>query len=48
MRVWLQGQGYEANPKRVARLMELIGIAAIYPEPKLSVPGEGQKFIRIR
>jgi putative transposase len=48
MRVWLQGQGYEANPKRVARLMELIGIAAIYPKPKLSVPGEGQKFIRIR
>jgi putative transposase len=32
------------NPKRVARLMELIGIAAIYPMPKLSVPGEGHKI----
>ena len=41
MRAWLQGQGYDVNPKRVARLMELIGIAAIYPKPKLSVPGEG-------
>jgi putative transposase len=44
MRAWLQGQGYEVNPKRVARLMELIGIAAIYPKPKLSVPGEGHKI----
>jgi putative transposase len=44
MRVWLQGQGYDVNPKRVARLMDLIGIAAIYPKPKLSVPGEGHKI----
>jgi putative transposase len=27
----MRDQGYEVNPKRVARLMELIGIAAIYP-----------------
>ena len=44
MRAWLRDQGYEVNPKRVARLMELIGIAAIYPKPKLSVPGEGHKI----
>ena len=44
MRVWLHGQGYEVNPKRVARLMDLIGIAAIYPKPKLSVPGDGHKI----
>jgi hypothetical protein len=44
MRAWLQDQGYEVNSKRVARLMELIGIAAIYPKPKLSVPGEGHKI----
>ena len=44
MRAWLQDQGYEVNPKRVARLMELIGIAAIYPKPKLSVPGDGHKI----
>jgi putative transposase len=44
MTAWLQGQGYEVNPKRVARLMELIGIEAIYPKPKLSVPGDGHKI----
>jgi len=44
MRAWLHGQGYEVNPKRVARLMDLIGIAAIYPKPKLSVPGDGHKI----
>ena len=44
MRAWLEDRGYEVNPKRVARLMELIGIAAIYPKPKLSVPGERHKI----
>ena len=44
MRVWLRDQGYEVNRKRVARLMDLIGIAAIYPKPKLSVPGDGHKI----
>jgi putative transposase len=43
MWAWLQDQGYSVNPKRVARLMELVGIAAIYPKPRLSVPGEGHK-----
>ncbi|HLI84763.1 MAG TPA: IS3 family transposase [Bryobacteraceae bacterium] len=48
MRAWLHDQGYEVNPKRVARLMELIGIAAIYPKPKLSVPGESHKIYPYR
>ncbi len=44
MRAWLQELGYAVNPKRVARLMERIGIAAIYPKPKLSRPGDGHKI----
>jgi len=43
MTVWLQSQGYEVNPKRVARLMERMGIEALYPKPKLSQPGDGHK-----
>ncbi len=34
MSIWLQMQGYEANRKRVQRLMRLMGIEAIYPRPK--------------
>ena len=44
MTVWLRSQGFEVNPKRVVRLMERIGIAAIYPKPKLSQPGDGHKI----
>ena len=44
MTVWLQSQGYEVNPKRVARLMERMGIEALYPKPKLSQPGDGHKI----
>jgi putative transposase len=43
MAVWLQGQGYEVNRKRVQRLMRLMGLEAIYPRPKLSLPGQGHK-----
>ena len=32
------------NRKRVARLMEVMGIEAVYPKPKLSQPGEGHKI----
>ena len=41
---WLRDQGYLVNRKRVARLMELMGIEAVYPKPKLSQPGEGHKI----
>jgi putative transposase len=36
MAVWLGGQGYHVNHKRVRRLMHLMGIEAIYPKQKLS------------
>lgn len=36
MTVCLQRQGYPVNHKRVARLMRVMGIEAIYPKPKLS------------
>jgi putative transposase len=44
MKAWLQEQGYQVNPKRVTRLMGLMGITAISPKPKLSAPGEGHKI----
>jgi putative transposase len=34
--VWLDGQGHAVNRKRVQRLMQLMGIEAIYPKPNLS------------
>jgi putative transposase len=43
MTAWLQGQGYNVNRKRVQRLMGLMGLVAIYPKPKLSLPGHGHK-----
>ena len=41
---WLCGQGHEVNRKRVRRLMEVMGIEAIYPKPRLSQPGAGHKI----
>jgi putative transposase len=41
MTSWLQRQGYVINRKRVQRLMRLMGLEAIYPKPRTSVPGEG-------
>ena len=36
MTVWLRRQGHSVNPKRVRRLMRLMGLEAVYPEPCLS------------
>lgn len=36
MTVFLRGQGYDINRKRVVRLMQTMGIEAIYPKPNLS------------
>src|SRR5262249_25816650 len=36
MAAWVRHQGYHVNHKRVARLMQTMGIAAIYPTPRLS------------
>ncbi len=44
MVAWLGTQGFEANRKRVSRLMTVMGIEAVYPKPKLSLPGEGHKI----
>jgi putative transposase len=41
---WLCGQGHAVNRKRVRRLMEVMGIEAIYPKPRLSQPGAGHKI----
>jgi len=38
MTAWLNFQGHLVNHKRVARLMRLMGIEAIYPKPRLSKP----------
>jgi len=44
MAVWLRERGYAVNRKRVARLMEVMEIEAVYPKPKLSRPGEEHKI----
>ena len=40
MTAWLRTQGYEVNHKRVARLLRLMGLMAVYPGPRLSQPAE--------
>jgi putative transposase len=40
----LRARGHQVNRKRVSRLMELMGIQAVYPKPRLSQPGEGHKI----
>jgi len=44
MTVSLTGLGYEVNHKRVARLMRLMGIEAIYPRKNLSKPGKDHRI----
>ncbi len=45
MTVWLRREhGHEVNRKRVQRLMGLMGLEAIYPKPRLSVPGRGHRI----
>lgn len=41
---WLVQQGEEVNRKRVQRLMRLMGLEAIYPKPRLSLAGRGQRI----
>jgi putative transposase len=43
MTVWLRQQGYHVNHKRVGRLLRHMGLEALYPKPRLSAPGEGEK-----
>jgi putative transposase len=44
MTAWLQQQGYTVNHKRVERLMEVMGLQAIYPKPNLSKPAQGHRI----
>lgn len=43
MTAWVRQQGYPANHKRVGRLLRLMGLEALYPKPRLSIPGERAK-----
>jgi putative transposase len=43
MTAWLATQGQAVNRKRVQRLMRRMGLEAIYPKPRLSVPGQGHR-----
>jgi putative transposase len=43
MTAWLRQQGYAVNPKRVRRLLRLMGLEARYPKPRLSLPAPGER-----
>ena len=44
MTAWLMQQGEAVNRKRVQRLLRLMGLEALYPKPRLSVAGRGQRI----
>lgn len=44
MTTWLQRQGEVVNRKRVRRLMQRMGLEAIYPKPRTSVPQAGHRI----
>ena len=43
MTEWLRSQGHQVNPKRVRRLLRLMGLEAVYPKPRLSQPEDGYR-----
>ena len=43
MTAWLRREGHAINPKRVRRLMRLMGLQAIYPKPRTSKAAKGHK-----
>lgn len=43
MTAWLVNQGFPVNRKRVSRLMRRMGIEAIYPKKRLSLPDAAAK-----
>jgi len=43
MTAHLRREGHQVNPKRVRRLMRLMGLEAIYPKRRLSLSGKGHK-----
>jgi putative transposase len=44
MTAWLDRQGLSVNRKRVQRLMRLMGLEAIYPRQRTSLPGVGHRI----
>jgi len=44
MTLWLRERGYQVNHKRVERLMQLMGLKAIYPKPNTSKPHPENKI----
>jgi putative transposase len=45
---WLATQERPVNAKRVRRLMRLMGLEAIYPKPRLSIPAAGHRIYPYR
>src|SRR5262245_14599100 len=45
---WLEKQGHTVNVKRVRRLMRVMALEAIYPKPRLSIPGSGHRIYPYR
>lgn len=43
MMAWLRENGHPVNCKRVRRLLRLMGLEAIYPKPRLSIPSPGHQ-----
>jgi len=41
---WLHQQGRQVNPKRVRRLLRIMGLEAIYAKPRLSDPAPGHRI----
>jgi putative transposase len=41
---WLRQQGYTVNRKRVGRLLREMGLQAVFPGPRLSVPQPGHRI----
>jgi putative transposase len=44
MTAWLRRQGHPVNPKRIERLMKLMGLEAIYPKPKTTQKAKDHKI----
>jgi putative transposase len=44
MAAWLATRGHVVNRKRAQRLMQLLGLAAIYQRPNTSKPAAGHKI----
>lgn len=43
MTAWLRREGYGVNHKRVRRLLRKMGLEALYPKPRLSLGGKGDR-----